>query len=211
MLMKTFGISSTLQLVDLPATPCGEPDWLAATPPGMFTAQDPRAPWNQDPRAPWNAPDPVLSEDAAPDTPQLEPINRDPSAYPGLLWTPPEVVPLVKLAAPEVISGMVAEPLLVWHSDRVERDWEVRNMTAEELAASTRKIWANSAAFWEVFTSSEKEAIAVSAHPTVRALVITLSTWPSALFSDDPRVTSGLELLQAVGILTAERIAQILA
>lgn len=201
--MKTFGISSTLKLVDLPVTPYGEPDWFAATPPGMFTAEDPRAPWN--------APDPVLPEDAAPDTPQPEPIDRDPAAYPGLLWTPPDVVPLVKLPIPAVLDGQAADPVLVWKEDRVERDWIIRDMTEGELASSARKVWTDAGEFFAEFTESEQELIATSTHPVVGRLRFMLATWRSRLFSDDPRVTGGLDLLEAVGILSPERRSQILS
>lgn len=203
--MKTFGIPSTSQLVNLPVTDDGLPNWLAATPDGVFTEEDPRAPWN--------APDPVLPEviegQQPPEPPT--PINRNPLDYPDMLWVPPSVVPLIKLPAPSVASGHVAEPTLVWYADRVERDWSVRAMTEEEQAEASRKIWADSSAFWDALTSVERSAVATSTHPTVKELVLTLAIWRGRLFSDDPRVAGGLQLLQAVGILTPERAAEILA
>jgi hypothetical protein len=45
----------------------------------------------------------------------------------------------------------------------------------------------------------------------VKELVITLGLWRGRLFSDDPRVSEGLQLLEVLGILTAERKAEILA
>lgn len=202
--MKTFGIPANNNLISLPTASDGEPDWLAAAPEGRFTLADPRAPWN--------APDPEPQEvdPEAAEQPQPEPINRDPAAYPGLIWTPPVVVPLVKLPAPTVAAGQTADPVLEWYPDRVERDWVVRDMTPEELAAATRKVWPDTAHFWGEFTDTEAESIAISTHPYVRRLAATLYTWRSVLFSDDPRVAGGLQLLEAVGILTPERRTAIL-
>jgi hypothetical protein len=89
--------------------------------------------------------------------------------------------------------------------------WVVRDMTPEEIAAATRKVWPDTAHFWGEFTDAEAEAIAISTHPYVRRLASTLYTWRSVLFSDDPRVSGGLQLLEAVRILTPERRTAILA
>jgi hypothetical protein len=40
-------------------------------------------------------------------------------------WTPPTIVPLVKLPQPEDTLTHYSEPKLVWFEDRVERDWEI--------------------------------------------------------------------------------------
>lgn len=93
----------------------------------------------------------------------------------------------------------------------IEGAWAVRDMTEEEIAAATRKVWPDTAHFWGEFTDAEAEAIATSTHPYVRRLASTLYTWRSVLFSDDPRVAGGLQLLEAVGILTPERRTAILA
>lgn len=92
----------------------------------------------------------------------------------------------------------------------VEGAWVVREMTEEEIAAAVRKVWPDAAHFWGEFTDAEAEGIATSTHPYVRRLSMTLATWRSVLFSDDPRVAGGLQLLEAVGILTPERRAAIL-
>jgi hypothetical protein len=206
--MKIFGISLTRQLIELPLTEDGDPNWLAATPEGRYTLTDPRAPWNVPDPGPVPA-DPANPD--APEQPQPEPINRNPDAYPGVLWTPPDVIPFVKLPAPHAPAGQVADPLLVWHADRVERDWSLREMTPDELAAAARKIWPDTAHFWDEFTTGEAESIAMSAHPAVRRLSMTLATWRAVLHSDDPRVSGGLQLLESVGILTPARRAAILA
>ena len=202
--MKTFGLTETQRLIQLPADTDGQPIWINHSPEGMHVRDDPRAPWN--------APDPEPQEvdPAAPERTQPEPINRDPDAYPGLLWTPPVVVPLVKMPPPTVAGGQAADPMLVWHADRVERDWSIRDMTAEELAASTRKVWADAGEFFAEFTDAEQEDIATSTHPVVGRLRLMLATWRARLFSDEPRVAGGLQLLVAVGILTPERHTAIL-
>jgi hypothetical protein len=45
------------------------------------------------------------------------------------------VVPLVKLPQPQITAGQKAEPKLVWHEDRVERDWDIIAKTQAEIAA----------------------------------------------------------------------------
>ena len=205
--MKIFGIPLIQQLIELPLTEGGEPNWLAAAPEGMYVRDDPRAPWHAPDPDPEPA-DPANPE--APDQPQPEPINRDPDAYPGILWTPPEVIPFHKIPAPSAPAGQVAEPVLVWHADRVDRDWTLRDMTPAELAAANRKVWPDTAHFWGEFTDAEAESIAISTHPSVRRLSMTLATWRAVLHSDDPRVAGGLQLLEAVGILTPARRAAIL-
>jgi hypothetical protein len=202
--MKTFGIPLIRQLISLPLTSDGDPNWLAATPEGQFTLADPRAPWN----AP--DPEPPAADPEAPEQPQPEPINRDPDAYPGVLWTPPDLIPFVKLPAPSVPAGKVADPVLVWHADRVERDWSIRDMTDEEIAASNRKVWADAGKFVAEFTDAEQEGIATSTHPVVSRLRLMLATWRARLFSDDPRVAEGLQLLEAVEIITPQRRTTIL-
>jgi hypothetical protein len=45
------------------------------------------------------------------------------------------VVPLVKLPQPQITAGQKVEPKLVWHEDRVERDWNIIDKTQAEIAA----------------------------------------------------------------------------
>jgi hypothetical protein len=53
-------------------------------------------------------------------------------------WVAPEIIPLVKLPKPEVdVLTQYVEPKLVWYEDRVERDWEIKEIPPgdpEEIA-----------------------------------------------------------------------------
>jgi hypothetical protein len=89
--------------------------------------------------------------------------------------------------------------------------WTTRDKTEAELAADARKVWTTKAEFWDEFTESEKLAIMDSAIPPIRLLDRTLLVWSGEVWSDDARVQAGLTGLVAVGILTAERKAAILA
>jgi hypothetical protein len=93
----------------------------------------------------------------------------------------------------------------------VNGQWQNTNKTAEELAAESRKIWPSSADFWASFTDAEKLAILASTIAGIILLREELRLWTGEVWSDDPRVQSGLNGLVAVGILTPERRATILA
>ena len=45
------------------------------------------------------------------------------------------VVPLVKINPPTITSAQKAEPHLAWFADRVERQWTIVDLSAEEIAA----------------------------------------------------------------------------
>lgn len=49
---------------------------------------------------------------------------------------PSIAIPLVKHAKPPDTSTHTHEPVLVWFDDRVERDWQIREITIEEKAKS---------------------------------------------------------------------------
>ncbi len=89
--------------------------------------------------------------------------------------------------------------------------WVIRDKTAEELAAETRKVWASSADFWAAFTDSEKLAILASTIAGIILLREELRLWTGEVWSDDAKVQAGLGGLVATGIITAERKAAILA
>jgi hypothetical protein len=89
--------------------------------------------------------------------------------------------------------------------------WVKRNLTAEEIAAATRKIWPDVAAFWSEFTDSEKLGITDSSINGIKLLREELRMWRGEVWSDDPRVQQGLAGLVAVGILEDTRPEEITA
>ena len=78
--------------------------------------------------------------------------------------------------------------------------WIVDDKTEEELAADARKSWDNSSMFIQEFTLTEMAAIS-----------LLLSTWFGEVWSDDPRVQSGLSALISSGIINEARRDEILA
>jgi hypothetical protein len=74
-----------------------------------------------------------------------------------------------------------------------------------------RKVWATKAEFWGEFTEAEQLAIMDSTVAGIKLLDRQLLVWNGEVWSDDARVQAGLSGLVAVGILTAERKAAILA
>lgn len=137
--IKQVGLPQTETLISLPHDEQGNPVVTSLCPPRKFWAAHPDAPWNSfwsaskaawveryeywasveqaDPKAPWNQPEP----------------ERNPTLYEEY-WVPPVVVPLVKVPAPAPQPGQVAEPVVVWLEDRVERQWVFRAQTAKELS-----------------------------------------------------------------------------
>jgi hypothetical protein len=89
--------------------------------------------------------------------------------------------------------------------------WVVENKSEEELAADARKSWDNSSLFIQEFTLTEMAAISLSQDTTVAALRLLLSTWFGEVWSDDPRVQSGLSALISSGIINETRRDEILA
>ena len=141
---------------------------------------------------------------------QLISIMTDDSGNPRIDPIPPDLVPLVKIPQPITASNQIADPILVWTETSVTRDWQIRDMTAEELAESLRKIWQHNQQFIAEFTMEEISAISLSTDPTIAALRLILTTWNNSVYSDDPRVIAGLDAIQTAGIITAERRVQIL-
>jgi hypothetical protein len=73
------------------------------------------------------------------------------------------------------------------------------------------KWWSNSSDFLEEFTPEETLAISRSNVPLIAKLLMTLLTWRGEIWSSDERLVQGLGALKALGILTEERHAAILA
>jgi hypothetical protein len=102
--MKTFGILESQTLVSLQLNADDSPRFDAIRPQSKWAPTDDDAPWNQ--------------EGADPDS--------DWSEY---VWQPPTIVPLVKLPQPSLDPlTEYCEPKLVWFEDRVERDWEIKQI-----------------------------------------------------------------------------------
>lgn len=97
----------------------------------------------------------------------------------------------------------------------VARSFAVESLTEEEIeaaaAALARKTWPNAAAFLAEFSMPELAAISLSTDPTIAAMRLLLASWPSDVWSDDPRIVGGLDQLVTVGIITSERRAAIVA
>jgi len=162
-------------------------------PVNRYPISDDRAPWNQE----GNDPDPstYLNEDGEP-----------------TLWTPPVLVPIVKLPQPNYDqSTQKVEPILVWFEDRVERDWTIINLTEPEIALQQRKVWPTAARYLQEFTFSEMAAISLSADPTIAALRFLLASWDGEIWSDDPRVVAGLNAIELAQIIDSSRRAEILS
>jgi hypothetical protein len=87
--------------------------------------------------------------------------------------------------------------------------WEPR--TPDEIAAATRKAWPTVADFWAEFTSAEQLAIMDSAAPSLRLLLEALRMWRGEVWSDDARVTSGLDALTTAQVITDNRRKEIIA
>jgi len=81
------------------------------------------------------------------------------------------VVPLVKLPQPETAATQKAEPVLVWHEDRVERDWEIIDKTPEEIAAETARLYPN-APMWQVKVWMVRNGIDLASIPGIMAASI---------------------------------------
>jgi hypothetical protein len=72
--------------------------------------------------------------------------ERDQPIYPrpnhvGEDWEEPKLVPLVKLPMPAITAKQKAQPKLVWHDDRVERDWGIIEKTQAEIAAERLSLY----------------------------------------------------------------------
>jgi len=182
--MKTYAIPETRELISIVEDENGNPRLDTLCPPGKYIIDSPSAPW-------------VLDSSGTID--------------PDLVWTLPAVSLLVKIPQPDLVPGKIAEPILVWTDTSCTRDWEIRDMTAVELADSLRKVWPNTQAFLAEFTIAELAGIGLSTDPTIAALRLMLSVWSGQIYSDDQRVETGLAALHLAGIITADRRAQILS
>lgn len=124
--------------VDLPLLEGGEPDVNVMCPPNRYWQDHTQAPWNafwSSLKADWLADYPELADVPEDDVnapwnkPEPDRVSANyiypPEIWDGvaLLWTPPEIVPLVKLDKPDHVNGKKWTPSLTWLTDRVERGW----------------------------------------------------------------------------------------
>ena len=186
--MKTYGLIETQTFLSIITDGDNNPRLDTICPRGQYYMDDPSAPWNGPGALPYNS---------------IE--------YPNLLWTPPAMVELIKLPYPDINSNQTVDPKLIWTETNVTRDWTIRDMTPTELADSLRKTWLTSQAFLSEFTMIEVGSIGISVDPTIAALRLILSTWVGQIYSDDPRVILGLDAIEAAGIISAARRAEIIA
>ncbi len=196
--MKTYALPQTKELLSIVTDDDGNPRLDTLCPSAQYLVADPAAPWN--------TPYPVTPEDWPEDqewAPDL--VSHDPADYPGLLWTPPLIVELVKIPKPDQTPGKIAEPILVWTETSCTREWQIRDMTPDELADSVRKTWPTTREFLSEFTMEELAGMSLSTDPIVAALRLILSTWVGPIYSDDSRVEMGLSALQSAGVITPER------
>jgi hypothetical protein len=86
--------------------------------------------------------------------------------------------------------------------------WNISPIPSEKLALDAlikaRKIWKSSGEFLQEFSMPQLAAISLSVDPTVAALRLILLSWTGELWSDDPRVTHGLDSLVSSGIITSD-------
>lgn len=106
-------------------------------------------------------------------------------------------------------------PWTIEAPDAVECGWiyDGKNWTEppELVKVRERKVWTNAAAFMAEFTLPELASVSLSQDPTVAALRLMLSAWPSDVWSDDPRIQMGLAALVSSGIIDETRKAELLA
>ena len=74
----------------------------------------------------------------------------------------------------------------------------------------TRRVWSRAADFWASFTQREQLAVSASDIAEVRALVVTFTSWPAEIWSDDDRVQAGFRALRQSGLISEARANEIL-
>lgn len=102
---------------------------------------------------------------------------------------------------------------LIWKGPGDKPTLEELQNAHDELVQilAARKVWNSRVEFWNAFTMQEKIAIATSTNDMVKFFFAELTIWNGEVWSDDPRVQQGLDLLVAEQIITPQRRADILA
>lgn len=101
----------------------------------------------------------VLDEEGDPRLDTLAPNPRPED------WTPPELVPLVKLPKPES-ALQTFEPVLNWFSDRVERAWVAKDWDLAAEAATKRAAMPEMdyAVFWVMLCRAQWNGVTFEQH-----------------------------------------------
>lgn len=86
---------------------------------------------------------------------------------------------------------------------RVVRSWAIQELQLADPG------WPNVQAFMTSFTMPEIAAVSLSTDPTIAALRLTLSTWLGRVEVPDLRVQTGLNKMVELGIISADRKAEI--
>ncbi len=116
-----------------------------------------------------------------------------------------KIVPFIKLPQPIYNKKtQELEPFLTWHGNRVEREWKIVDIDA----VSERKHW-TPLEFIEKLTTNEQVAIFTSADPLI-VLFRSKAMAAQEIKSDDERLKPALDYMVAKGLLTAERVSEIL-
>lgn len=89
------------------------------------------------------------------------------------------------------------------------REWVTNDITRESLLA--KKIWDTNYDFIMEFTKAERKSLRKNNNDDVGDLWVQITTWQGDVHSDDPRIVGGLDLIEALGIITPERRAEILS
>lgn len=82
---------------------------------------------------------------------------------------------------------------------------EVIDLTSEEIAERSRKIWPSVQEFYAEFSGLERYAIQSTTDPAVVVARGDLAMWRGEIHSDDERVIAGLAALVGDGIITGSR------
>lgn len=72
------------------------------------------------------------------------------------------------------------------------------------------KIWPTKTEFWAEFSDDEKTAILSNEHIGVKRLVNELQMWSYQVFSNDPRIISGISALVVLDLISPQRAEAIL-
>ena len=88
-------------------------------------------------------------------------------------------------------------------------EWADAEIERQEEFPEGTKIWPGASEFLDEMTIEEQAAIAN--HPELAGLALQLAAWRGAVRSTAPRIVEGLAACVAAGVLTQQRIDEIVA